>query len=273
MLLPSGTNGVKQMKRIIFGLLATVTVSSAAYADPQPGKVSGSIFGGTDFPVGGSVHKGTSATVPNLGVLNPALAGVPATLQIEERSHKRVYDQSLVIGGELAYGLSENAEVLGQLKYTSAKAKRLQVGNAVAGAPVNATLPVFGTFGKYKAWSAQVGYRQYFGATGGIRPYAAARLGIARTSKINATFEVPAANITIANAPFYKRSWAFSAGGDIGLSVPVAENFSLQAETGIQYAGNPRGDDSVISTIGLGSINNTGKRWSVPLTIRAKVAF
>jgi hypothetical protein len=261
------------MKRIFLGLLAALMASTSAYAEPQPGKVSGTIFGGTDFPVGGSVHEGTSAAIPNLGVLNPALAGVPATLNINKKSHKAVYDQAIVIGGELAYGLSESGEVLGQLRYTKANGNRIQVGNAVAGAPVSATLPVFGTFGKYKAWNMELGYRHYLGAPGGIRPYVAARAGVARTSKINATFEIPAATITIANAPFYKRSWALSAGGDLGVSVPVAENFSLQLETGIRYSGNPKGDDSVISTIGLGSINNTGKRWAVPVTVRAKVAF
>ncbi len=261
------------MKRFILGLVATLMASTAAYADPQPGKVSGSIFGGTDFPVGGQVHNGASAAVPNLGPLNPALNGVPATLNIDKKSHKAIYDQSVVIGGELAYGVSESGEVLGQLRYTSAKGNRIQVGNAVAGAPVNATLPVFGTFGKYKAWNLELGYRHYLGASGGIRPYAAVRAGVSRTSKINATFEIPAAAITIANAPFYKRSWAISAGGDVGVSVPLAENFSMQLETGIRYSGNPKGDDSVISTIGLGSINDTGKRWAVPVTLRAKVTF
>jgi hypothetical protein len=261
------------MKRTILAVATVLFASTAAMADPQPGKLSGSISGGADFPVGGKVHKGASANVPNLGALNPALAGTPATLNIEPRKQKDVYDTAWTIGGELAYGLSENGEVLGQVRYSRAKSNRIQVGSAAAGAPVNASLPIFGTFGKAKSFSTEIGYRHYLGSAGGIRPYAAAKIGAARTNRVNATFEIPAANITIANAPFYRKSWVFSAGGDAGISVPVSPNFSLQAETGIRYTGAPRDNDTALSGLGLAGINDTGKRWSVPVTVRAKVGF
>ncbi len=264
----SSTTRMAACAAVAIGLFA-----SPAWADPTPGKVSGAIYVGGDLPVSGKVHDGATSNIPNLGVLNPALNGVSATLNIDPKSHKKVYGNALSYGGELSYGASENGEILGAIRYTTAKGGQLQVGNAVAGAPVNATLPVLGSFSKYKAISGTIGYRHYLGSAGKVRPYGAVHLGAARTGKINATFNIPAAGITIANAPFYKRSWSFTTGADVGLSLPVAENFSLQAEAGVRYTAGLRDDDSAIAGLGLAGINDTGKRLSVPLTVRAKFSF
>jgi hypothetical protein len=267
----------KVMIRVTLPILAAagtaLLAASPALAEPQPGRLSGTLYGGGDFPVGGKLHDGASAPVADLGALNPALAGTPATLDIESRSHGTVYDTAWSLGGEFAYGVSENGEVLGGLRYTRANGNRLQVGTAAAGAPVNATLPVFGRFGDYKAWGLDAGYRHYLGSPGGLRPYLAGHLGATRTKAIGATFEIPDAAITIANAPFYKSGWSFSTGADLGISVPVSSGFSLQAETGIRYVDGLKDDDTALSGLGLGAINDAGKRWSIPLTLRAKVNF
>jgi hypothetical protein len=265
---------VKLFSRLILSsALASGLLATPAWAEPKPGKVSGAIFVGGDLPVSGKVHGGATSNIPNLGALNPALAGVSATLNIDPKSHKTVYGNALSYGGELSYGVSENGELLGAVRYTSAKGGQLTVGNAVAGAPVNATLPVLGQFSKYKAWTGTIGYRHYLGAPGSVRPYGAVHLGATRTGKINATFDIPAAAINIPNAPFYKRSWSFTPGADVGLSLPVGESFSLQAEAGVRYTAGLRDDDSAIAGLGLATINDTGKRLSVPITVRAKFSF
>lgn len=88
-----------------------------------------------------------------------------------------------------------------------------------------------------------------------------------------ATFEIPDADIVIANAPFYDSTTSVSAGIDLGVSWQVGETVSLQAETGYRYVGDLDGDDSAIGGLGLASINDVGDRTYVPVTLRAKFAF
>ena len=74
------------MKKSLFAVAVSFALAAPAYAaGPQPGKFSMSVFGGTDTPVSGDVHDGATAAVPDLGPLNPALAGVSAELRIQPR--------------------------------------------------------------------------------------------------------------------------------------------------------------------------------------------
>jgi hypothetical protein len=258
--------------------LSLLSAPTIAFAKPEAGKVSGTLSGGTDFPVKGNLHKGVVAPVPNLGGLNPALAGVAADLRVGKRSYNRVYNQSYRFGVDLNYGLDDSSEVFGSVNHTRSGGGNLQVGNAVvtttiAGGPaVGTALPINGRFGKYKSTNVELGYRRTFG-TGALQPYGAVRAGLGFVDKINATFNIPAAAITIPNARFYKSSTTFSGGLDLGLSYDVGANAALQLETGLRYTSKLKGDDRDIAALGLASINNSGNRLSVPLTVKLKVGF
>lgn len=53
----------------------------------------------------------------------------------------------------------------------------------------------------------------------------------------------------------------------------LRSGFSITAQAGVRYVDDLEGDDSAISGLGLGSINNTGKRVSVPISIAARFDF
>jgi hypothetical protein len=258
--------------------LTAIMVSSAtilaphAMAKPQAGKLSGVVHGGVDFPIDGDVHKGATVPIADLGPLNPALAGTPGELRIGKRSQKKVYDEGYSAGVELAYGLSDQSEVFGSVRHSWTGRGRTQVGNAFAPPTSPTPLPINATFGKYKADNIELGYRQYFGS-GGLQPYGAIRAGIGFVDKINASFAIPAANIAINNARFYKKSTTYSGGLDLGVSYDVGTNISLQAETGLRYQSKLNDDDTDIAGLGLAGINNTGSRLSVPITLRLRAGF
>ncbi len=249
-------------------LLAT----SAHAAGPEAGRFSMSVIGGVDMPIDGDVHDGTVANIPDLGPLNPALAGVSAELRIGAREHDRIYDLASTYGLEVAYAFDDNREVFGQVRQTQAGAGTVQVGGAFVPA-LNTELPVYGNFGKYEALSAEVGYRYYFGTAGSARPFVGARLGAARTDSIAATFEIPDAGITIADAPFYDSGWSATGGLDAGVIVPLGETFSMTLASGVRYVADLEDDDSAIGGLGLASINDTGSRLSVPVTLSARWDF
>lgn len=246
--------------------------TTAHAAGPEAGRFSMSLFGGVDMPLSGDVHDGATATVPDLGPLNPALAGVDAELRIGARGHDRIYDLATSYGVEFAYTFDERREIFGQLRRTRADEGMVQVGGAFVPA-LDTTLPVYGTFGDYEALSAEVGYRHYFGTAGTARPFVGARLGATRTDGIRATFEIPDAGITIADAPFYDSGWQATGGLDVGVIMPVSETFSVTLASGVRYVADLKDDDSAIGGLGLASINDTGSRVSVPVTLSARWDF
>ncbi len=258
--------------RLVALMIATASLlATPALAQTEPGVWRGSIFAGADLPVDGDVHGGATSTVPDLGGLNPALAGVSAELRIGARSYDDIYGETTSFGGELAYGVSNNAEVFGQFRYQQADEGRVQVGGAFVPA-LNTELPVFGTFGELNVYSIEAGYRQYFGS-GNLKPYVAGRVGVARTDAIEATFEIPDAAITIANAPFYEQTTSGTVGLDLGVSYALSDRIDLKAETGLRYVSSLEGDDTALATLGLQSINEEGSRLEAPVRIGVSLRF
>lgn len=261
------------MKKLLIAAGLSLAISAPAFAaGPQQGKFSFSLFGGIDVPVNGDVHTGAVAGIPDLGPLNPDLEGVDAELRIGARGHDQIYDMATGYGAEFGYGLSDRSEVFGQVRYTRADEGNLRVGGAFVPA-LNTELSVFGKFSDYKSLGAEVGYRYYFMTPGYARPYIAGRIGATQTDGIRATFTIPDADIAIVDVPFTEKKWSGSAGIDVGVNFPVSERFSITAETGVRYIADLSGDDSAIGGLGLGSINDSGKRISVPFTLAARFDF
>jgi len=259
------------MRIILFAsaMLGVALSAASAQAAPEKGQWSLRAMGGLDFPIGGTLHGGVDAPVADLGALNPDLEGVPATLAIEERGNRRIYNNGFGGSLELGYALEDGSEIFGALRFQRAGEGSLQVGNAVVPA-LDASLPVNGTFQRLNVWTGEIGYRQYFGS-GAIQPYVAGRAGISFTSRINADFAVPDAAIALNDVPFYKNSVSATLGGDLGVAIPLAEKVELNLETGIRWTSGLRGDDTALAGLGLASINNVGSRWDVP--VRAGLTF
>lgn len=252
--------------------LTALVATSAHAAGPEAGRWSMSLVGGVDVPLSGDVHDGTTVVVPDLGALNPDLAGVDAELRIGARSHERIYDEAGTVGLEVAYAPSDRTEFFAQVRRMEADEGRVQVGGAYVPA-LDTELPVYGTFGDYSAVSSEVGYRLYFGNAGATRPFVGARVGASRIKEIRATFEIPDAAITIPDAAFYESGWVASGGLDLGVIVPFGETFSMTLASGVRYVADLKDDDSAIGGLGLGGINDTGSRFSVPVTVSARWDF
>lgn len=260
------------MRINVFAALLLAAAGPAYAAGPEQGKFSISVFGGADRPISGDVHTGAVAPVPDLGPLNPALAGVSAELRIRSRNHEQIYGTAKSFGLELGYGLSDRSEIFLQAKETSADDGRVRVGAAYVPA-LDTELDVFGRFSGYDAYTWEVGYRHFFRDGSRVRPFVSARLGATETDDIRATFEIPDAAITIPNAPFYEKDWALSGGLEAGAQISFTERFSMRLTAGVNYIDDLSGDDSAIGGLGLARINDTGKRVSVPISVTGRFDF
>ncbi|MBD9470359.1 MipA/OmpV family protein [Pseudoxanthomonas sp. PXM01] len=256
----------------LLGAALLMAVGPAFAAGPEQGRFSMSVFGGVDRPVSGDVHTGAVAPVPDLGPLNPALAGVSAELRIRSGSHEQIYGTANSWGLELGYGLSDRSEVFLQARETSADDGRARVGAAYVPA-LDTELDVFGRFSGYDAYAWEAGYRHFFRDGSRVRPFVAARLGATETDVIRAIFEIPDAAITIPNAPFYEKDWALSGGLEAGAQISFTERFSMKLTAGVNYIDDLSDDDSAIAGLGLAAINDTGSRISVPISIMGRWDF
>jgi hypothetical protein len=247
--------------------------SPAAFASgPQEGAFSLSVFGGVDQPLSGDVHGRLDVSVMDIGPLNPDLEDLTADMQIRSSSYNDIYGPAISYGAELNYGLSGNSEIFGQARYIQSGGGAVEIGSILLAELAPATLPLEGTFSDYEAWTVEGGYRYYF-AIDSMRPFVAGRIGATRTDDVRVRFEIPALNITSENLAFTEKKWVASAGIDVGLLIPVGESFSVTAQTGVRYSGDLEGDDSAIGGLGLGSINDTGKRVSYPVSVGLRYDF
>jgi len=266
--------------RYLTAFLAAACVTTPAFATPlKPGQFAGSVNVGAELPLDGDVHGGAAATVASLAALNSNLPATSAQLRIESRSYDDIYGNATTYGLEGRFGLEGDREVFAEVRRTEADGGSVQVGTAFVPA-LTATLPVNGTFDDFKSTTVEAGVRQYFGS-GKVRPYVAARAGVAFTDEIRASFRIPVPNgvgtepndVNLPNVPFYDASTTVSAGLDIGASWQVAERLSVSAEVGIRYRGDLDGNDAAIGGLGLASINNDSDAISVPVSVKLSYAF
>jgi hypothetical protein len=248
---------------------------SVALAGPtEPGKLRGSINVGAAMIGQGQLHGGATTVVPSLTALNPGLPAVPATLEIRGRDFDDAYDTPVEYGLEATYGLSNNVEVYGAINYSKTEGGRIQVGDATVAA-LNATLPTFGSFGDLENVGLEVGARYFFG-TGDYMPFVGGAIGVTRQNGMRATFTIPdapAGGITLADVPFFKKANLFTASIEGGIAANFSETLSGRLSVGARFISAPKGDDSVLSTLGLQSINDGSDRIVFPIKASVAASF
>lgn len=248
------------------GLLRSA-LAGAVLMSPMAAMAEGpvfSVFGGRDVSVSGEVHEGAVAPIADLGLLNPALAGVGAELRIQSRDYDEIYDNANSFGVQMAWEV-DRGQWFGTLRRTTADGGQVQVGGAFVPA-LDTTLPVYGRFGDYEAMALEGGYRHFFGS-GALRPYLGARVGATRVDEIRATFTIPDADIALNHVAFYEEGWIASAGVDAGVEWQLGESAHLALQASADYHADLKDDDGDIGGLGLGSINDTGSRMALPVRL------
>jgi hypothetical protein len=250
-------------------------IPGMATAKPlEPGQISGRVSLGAPIFGSGKLHGAATSTVPSLTALNPGLPAVPAELVIASRKFSKVYDAPAQFGVEMGYGLTDSIELFGGLNYAKSEGSRIQVGVANVAA-LGASLPVFGAFGDLETFEFEGGARYFFGGDT-FSPFIGGSLGAVQQDKLTATFTIPdapAGGITLSNVPFFKKTTALSVGIEGGASFSLSDTIDGRLSAGAKYIGAGRGDDTGLSGLGLGTINNGTERWVYPIKATLAVKF
>jgi hypothetical protein len=185
---------------------------------------------------------------------------------IEERSWGDVYSTGVGLTIGVGYRLNDRDEVRGVFRYQSKSPDTLQIGNVEGNA-------LFGRFDDYSAWGLEGGYRAYFGmADRKWRPYGEGSLGFTHTDQIQATLTVPNVAAVFGPTDFWQSSTAITIAFGGGVVYQFTERFGVDGRIGFRHLGGLSEQDGLVGT-GLENINDETGRWTLPITVGARIAF
>ncbi|WP_017931969.1 hypothetical protein [Robiginitomaculum antarcticum] len=175
------------------------------------------------------------------------------------------FDAGTVYGGALEYDISSNATIFAGARYAQYEGQQIRNGtiteNNAPGGPV--TEPGLYQFSDLNELTIEGGVRQYASSGTGFRPYIGASGGFTHNNNVTITTTSEGGNaVTAPETQIYIREgWQPTASGIIGAEIAAGPNVALGVETGIRWtddrATNIKSDDT----------------WSIPVTLRGRVAF
>jgi len=233
--------------------LAVLPGVAAAQDDGIKGRWSVTFAGKAAILAGGDVHQGGTGTV----------LGLPTS--VDAKSYQDVYDTGFGWRAGAGYGVTRNLELFGDVSWERTDATDLSVGN-VAGLDLRAE------FGEYTSLGMEAGARMHFAPGAAINPYASVLGGFKRVSAIAGTFRVPAAGVTLRDTPFYDDSTVPVFGGNVGMLLGGTNRLNVGIEAGIRYHSDLTDIEGLAGT-GLENLNDTGSRWSVPVSAVFRIQF
>ena len=234
-------------------VLFVITPLTAAHAQGVEGVRSATLSVGTGLSLAGNAINEASGMID----------GRPSVLV--EQALSNHFSDALKVRFTGGLGLDYNKEVFAAFAYGKYNGTERVVGS-VSGYPLMARLS------NGDALDIEGGLRYYLRPEGPIRTYLAGVGGLRFLEATNVTFRVVEAGLTLANQPYFKGSALFIFGGDTGISYDVSDTMALGVELGLRYQGKP-GAEPLFADPNLGEVNNTGSRWSLPISVFAKARF
>jgi len=132
--------------------------------------------------------------------------------------------------------------------------------------------PLLARLSNADAFDIEGGLRYYLRPEGPLRTYVAGALGLRFLQATNATFRVVEVGLTLANQPYFKGSTLLILGGDAGVSYDLSDKTALGVELGLRHQGKP-GAEPLFADPRLQGVNDTGSRWSLPISAFMSVRF
>jgi hypothetical protein len=248
-------NGVLlRLQRLLTAIVLFVVAPIAgAHAQGVEGTRSVTIYLGTGLSLAGN------AINEGVGTID----GKPSVLV--EQALSNHFSDALRLRFTGSLGLDYNREVFATFAYGKYNGTERIVGS-VSGYPLLARLS------NADAFDIEGGLRYYLRPEGPIRTYVAGTGGVRFLQATDATFRVVEVGLTLANQPYFKGSSLLIFGGDTGISYDMSDTISLGAELGLRYQGKP-GAEPLFADPKLQGVNDTGSRWSLPISVFAKVRF
>jgi hypothetical protein len=155
-------------------------------------------------------------------------------------------------------GLDYNKEAFATFAYNKFNATERVTGSTGG-------YPLYTRFGNTSALDVEGGVRYYFLPEGPTRTYVAGVAGVRFHEEMEATIRVLELGLTLNNLDYFESSTLFLVGADTGVSRDLSDTIAIGAEIGLRYQPKP-GPAPILPGTGLENINDTGSRWSLPVS-------
>jgi len=282
------------MRSVSVGLFASLFLAvgiQGAVAQTEGGPRVAPTFGqvtltphiGTEVPVAGLMTKSGRARVSPFEPFSGIVFDNPGFVDVKSMKFRDLYGAPLEVGIGVAYGVSGNGEVFGNIRYMHAAGQKTTVGSisvtgSVGGVGYLGGAALIATPDNFSAGSAEIGYRHFLATGGPLLPYVAGMAGVTRTGAIDAQIFVDGGangELKGGRVKIYDGTIAATSGLQLGVTYVLSPQSSVGIETGIRYDAKLKGDDTMLGLGdgGLARINNTGSRWSAPMRLTARLAF
>lgn len=238
---------------LITSALVIIASATPARAQGVEGTRSVSAFVGTGVALSGNAINEASGTID----------GRPAVFV--EQAMSNHFSDALRLRFTGAMGLDYNKEAFVAFAYGKFNGTERLVGS-VSG------VPLYARFSNADAFDFEGGLRYYLRPEGPTRTYVAGVAGLRYLQASDVTFRSPDAGVTLNDLPYFSGSWLFIFGGDAGLTYDVSDKTALGVELGLRYQGKPGAED-LFADPALAVVNDTGSRWSIPISGSLTVRF
>ena len=204
------------------------------------------------------------------GVWGNILPSVSGTLldkpvTIDSVRYRDVYAPDLRLQGLLGYGIGERTELIARTTWYETKGTGVEAGNLDGD-----TLYAFFEPYNYRELGFELGVRYYLATQSRLKSFVAPILGVRFVDEILVSLSAQEAGSSIQNVPFSKDGAVPVFGLDIGFTFDLGERAFIGMDTGIRYQTAPPSFDYLP---GLTRFDDSGGRWSAPVTVVLGVRF
>lgn len=248
---------------------------------PTAGKFSIQPDIGTAFNVGGDFVKSGSQTFAVAGtVLGQALSAT-AVFAAPKHSFGDVYDTPIQLGLGANYGLTDQDELYGRVRWlhadaTSFNAMTITLTGTFAGQAFAGATNITGKFTDYNEYGVDLGWRHFFNVgVAGLHPFAGVIAGIKQNEDVKLSLSAGSTAI-INKIGFYASGISMIGGVSLGARYDVASNIAVGLETGFRYESKLQQDTTGInagSAGALSAVNGGGERWDIPVVASVTIRF
>jgi len=245
---------------------------SAAMAQSVEGAWETTFSAGADGIARESLAERNVTQLANLGTLDPALAGSPATMTLDRLSFRDALRAGPQFAFESGYWASGNFEPFVRIDYMQQRGKSLDIG-AVASPALPTAAVIRADFDNRDTQSLALGGRYFFMTSGALRPYMTGYVGATHEDKLRANLE--SLGIGLASAPedLMRSATKFDAGVEAGLSYAFSDRADFRLAAGADYLTGSRTQTNAFERFGLGPVELGAPHWSIPVSMGVSYRF
>jgi len=212
---------------------------------------------GTNFDIGGDFFTEKPAGPATTGT--GGLSAGRTVSALDSISYNQAFDSGIRYDLGAEFDVNQDTTLLSRIGYSQADGKRNNIGTVTEG---GTTADLFAEFSDLEQYSIEGGVRKYVGGPNvGLRPYVGALGGFVYTDDVDVTQSSTAFAGGDETQQYLDGGWSPTATGVIGAEWQVGPRSAIGIESGIRWQDN-------------GDTNFESKdRWSIPLSLRGRVAF